>query len=621
MKIALGQMEVRAGNIEVNLKVMKSMIEDAVSQQADLIVFPEQCVGGYLLGDTWLDESFCDQLEQANELILSWSKSIAIIYGNISTLPYNGVSHGRDGRRIRLNCAYFAYQQQWVTKEDSVEHRYVKHLNPDYRIFDDSRYFLSALELSAQKGLNSVAELKSYVLKKDNQVYRIGLEVCEDLWSKDYSFDVTEGYIQQGVEMIVNISSSPWTRNKESARDRLIENKYNKAQDNFPYFVYVNCVGMQNTGKNVVVFDGDSSLYNKQGKLINRCNEEFKEECKVVDLKEEDCLPVAKNKVVSALLCAIKAFDDQLFHQQPPWIIGLSGGIDSAINAALLCLAIGSDRVVGYGLSSRYNSDKTKNNAKTIADKLNIRFISGSIEEVDEATLTTIKSYGYQDTYASLVYENIQARLRGHLLSTFASIEGGVIVNNGNKVELALGYCTLYGDAIGALSPLGDCTKVQLFELAEMINDIYKDEIIPRNLIPSIDNEVISWEMPPSAELKEAQFDPMKWFYHDWLIEKLLEYPCVSIEKIMESYLDGTLLNGEMGKWLRYYKLDDASSFIKDLQWIRNTLKSNVFKRMQTPPVVMISRGAFGSDYREVQLPVTDSEQYLSLKEKILNRK
>ena len=208
--------------------------------------------------------------------------------------------------------------------------------------------------------------------------------------------------------------------------------------------------------------------------------------------------------------------------------------------------------------------------------------------------MDTPQDYGYPQA-EGLALENIQARLRGHLLSSFASMEGGVIVNNGNKVEAALGYCTLYGDAIGALSPIADCTKVQLFDLAKQINAAFNREIIPANLLPQTQDGCLIWEFPPSAELKDDQRDPMKWFYHDWLISKLTEYPSGQAEEIMEDYLSGQAQSSEVGRWLTYYGLDDPRAFIDDLEWVLRTMQGAVFKRIQFPPLIMISRGAFGA--------------------------
>jgi NAD+ synthase (glutamine-hydrolysing) len=188
------------------------------------------------------------------------------------------------------------------------------------------------------------------------------------------------------------------------------------------------------------------------------------------------------------------------------------------------------------------------------------------------------------------------------LLSSIASSVGGVILNNANKVETALGYATLYGDTIGALSPLGDCTKVQLFDLANEINTLFQDEIIPKNLIGQLTEKGYHFDLPPSAELKEKQVDPMKWGYHDALVSKLTLYPGFQIHEFEKKVLTNTLDDETMAYWLRIYGLDqDLEAFKADLQWFKKSVSQGIFKRIQMPPIVLISRGAFGYDYREVQ--------------------
>jgi NAD+ synthase (glutamine-hydrolysing) len=225
-----------------------------------------------------------------------------------------------------------------------------------------------------------------------------------------------------------------------------------------------------------------------------------------------------------------------------------------SVTAALLRMALDDPaRIVGYNLATRYKSDVTKMNAYELAQALGIRLVNGSIERVVEATDAVVASYGYAEgATAGLVQENIQARLRGHMLSTFAAIEGGVIMNNGNKVEAALGYATLYGDAIGAIAPIGDITKVRLFRIARLVNKRLGKAVVPENLIPIETDDGYLWETMPSAELKDAQKDPMKWFYHDWLVENLLDSPEFGVEDLMQAYLEDKLMSSPVAKWIRF---------------------------------------------------------------------
>ncbi len=610
MKIAIAQMDIIAGQCELNFNKMKQMITSAKKDRADLIVFPEMSITGYMLQDKWTDSEFLKTVMEYNHRLCGLSEGIGIIYGNVF-IDVNAT--GRDGRVIRYNAAYFCMNKQWVNREHGKAGIYVKHLLPEYRMFDDERYFTSALDM----GLSHEETCSPFIVEIAGKQIKIGLEVCEDLWSKDYSFDVTKHYLDKNVDLIVNVSSSPWTLNKELSRDKQVQAHY-KMNGKFVPFVYANASGMQNTGKTICMMDGNSRVYNEHAECIASCNDAFNEELKVVDLSTIDIEKPVENKLFHALISAIKQVDKQMFNSSVRWIIGLSGGLDSTINACLLTYALGANRVIGYNMASQYNSDTTKNNARKLAEGLGIEIREGSIEGVVNATLGTMKEYKYMNADHGLVFENIQARIRGHLLSTFASLEGGVVINNGNKVEVALGYCTMYGDSIGAFSPLGDCTKVQLFELGYLLNKVFNKEVVPTNLLPQVEGDIIKWELPPSAELKDNQLDPMKWFYHDWLISKITEYPGYQIESICESYLDGSLLNSEMGQWIKYYGLDDPKKFIDDLEWVLSTMKKAVFKRLQMPPIVLVSRGSFGNDFRESQINTIPSMKYMDLKEKIL---
>lgn len=606
MKIAIGQMNVVVGQCENNFNKMATMIAYAKENEADFIVFPEMCVGGYCLQDKWLDTNFLDTLISYNDRIKELSNGIGILFGNVA-IDKN--KKGRDGRCVRYNAAYFCMDNKWIKSMNQQEY-YIKHLLPNYRLFDEERYFESALDMNQETCAPFIVNVKGKDIK-------VGIEICEDLWSADYSFDVTGNYIKQDVDLIFNLSASPWTLNKELSRDKQIR-AHLKNHGKFVPFVYANACGMQNTGKSICVLDGNSKVYDASAQCIGGCNDEFKEECKIIDLDNQEECKQTEDKLLKALTVAIKQVDQQMFNGKVKWIIGLSGGLDSTINACLLVHALGPSRVVGYNMASQYNSDTTKNNAKDMANRLGIEIREGSIEKIVDATIETMKDYHYEGADQGLTLENIQARVRGHMLSTFAALEGGVVINNGNKVEVALGYCTMYGDSIGAFSPIGDCTKVQLFELGHSLNNVFAKEVVPLNLLPQIEEDQVKWDMPPSAELKDAQLDPMKWFYHDWLISKMIEYPGYQIETIMTSYLDGTLNQSEMGKWIRYYGLDKPKAFIDDLEWVMRTVQKGIFKRIQLPPSIVISRGSFGNDFREAQVQFQSSNKYEELKKQIL---
>lgn len=593
LKIALGQMRVKAGHVQENVKTMLDMIHDAKLQGADMIVFPEMCISGYMIADRYHDFAFLSYAEKMNEIIKEHSSNIIVVWGNIALSIQGKSIKGHDGRFGRANSVYMAYNQNYVPRENGLHYPGVKTLLPNYRIFDDARYFLSSINLSQTLGLDFFSP---FVLDYNGSTYRMGLEICEDLWSQDYEINPTLNWVSQNVDLIINVSASPWTLNKESSRFKALAHHMNQVES-FPTFVYVNQVGFQNNGKNVIGFDGGSMIVDPSGKVIVQAPDHFTQ---ALVLETSDKKPTM-SKLLTGIVSAIQCFDEEILPFEPPWIVGLSGGLDSSIGVSLLTLALGNNRVIGVNMATQYNSQTTISNAQKLANKLNIQYHAGSIESLVEVTHQVSEAFGFP-LQSSLAQENAQARLRGHLLSSIASSVGGVILNNSNKVETALGYATLYGDTIGALAPLGDCTKVQLFDLANEINALFKDEIIPYNLIGQLSDQGYHFDLPPSAELKEKQVDPMKWGYHDALVSKLTLYPGFKITEFEKQVLTHTLEDETMSFWLKVYGLDqDHEAFKKDLTWFKKSVSQSIFKRIQMPPIVLISRGAFGFDYREVQ--------------------
>lgn len=632
LSIAIGQMDVVAGQPSKNFETIVRLTKAAKQAGADLIVFPEMCVGGYFLADKWTDEAFVAYLDSFNDRIRALSDGIGIIFGNVSRTYLDAGHPGSDGRACRYNTAFFAQNGAWVAREtgsglspaqaQAIAGRYIKTLLPDYRMFDDARYFTSAVRDAAwHPELDfGMAYAAPFAFTVRGETYRIGLQICEDLWSGDYPFNPTERYVAGNCDAIINISASPWTLNKDLGREKRVREHVRQLGHITP-LLYVNAVGMQNTGKNVLSFDGGSTAYDTAGQVTAQLRDDFQESLEVIHLGVPGCrVDRAEDKLLDALIWTLRRFDEQLFPFKPKWIIGLSGGIDSSITASLLRLALDDpSRIVGYNLATRYNSDMTKANAYELARALGIRLVNGSVEEIVTATNTVLHQYGYADEQISqLAQENIQARLRGHMLSTFAQVEGGVIMNNGNKVEVLMGYATLYGDAIGAISPLGDLTKVQLFDVARAINRRMGAEVVPENLIPRETETGFDWQTMPSAELKDQQRDPMKWFYHDWLVQQLTDYPGYGVEQLMARYLDDKLISSPVGKWIRFYGLDDPNAFIVDLEWVLRQMQISVFKRIQMPPILTVSRGSFGFDFRENQAIYEQTDRYRALKAEIL---
>lgn len=576
MKLALVQQRVYSGNVKKNFQTLKDTVA-MWKDKADIIVFPEMSLSGYFLGDRYDNKDLEKELLELNEVVRELSKGTAIIWGNI------GCNENK-----RYNVAYFAIDGEWAKRPSKTNRGYyTKHLLPTYSVFDDARYFNEG---------NGNFEPFDYKGKK------VSIQVCEDLWDEAYDVSPTQEMLKHNPDIIVNISTSPWTKTKDSARMEAIK-RHNLE---IPY-VYVNATGMQNNGKNVMVFDGGSMVV--MGEKVYQCQNNFEESVELVDVDTFEAKESTEDKkLFQAILKGIEYFDEEALPYKPKWIVGVSGGLDSSVTVALLARALGKERVLGITMPSKFTRDITKTNAYHLKEKLGIDFKEIPIGAMVDAS---VQSLPY-DKVEGLSYENIQARLRGHTLMSVASLENGVVSNNGNKIEVAFGYATLYGDAIGALGILGDLSKMEVGWIAECLNET--DEIVPENLIPKKQSSEVTWGFAPSAELAQDQFDPMKWGYHDDLVEYLNHH---SLRELLEMYLSGEIFNHALGSTLKSYGLDNGKAFIKDLRWVIRTVNTATYKRIQMPPILTVSEDAYGTGLRESQLPLYISEDVEVLMAKI----
>ncbi|MGV8151680.1 MAG: NAD(+) synthase [Candidatus Nanoarchaeia archaeon] len=662
VKFALAQMKVVPGKPDINVENMLKFIENAKKEKVDVIAFPEMCIGGYLLGDKWLSEEYCLDLMDYNETIKNASEGITIIYGNVyldnnesivKRSKKKSIHPNKDGRVRKYNAVYIYKDKKEVLRNiknnilpQGID---IKTLHPNYRIFDDERYFFSLQDVA--KDLN--VELKElctpFEIEINNKKIKLGLEICEDLWCQDYrlnsqAINKSKFLIENGAEYIINISASPWTFGKNNARDRRVEFLKQDSKYFVPFF-YVNCTGVQNNGKNIVTFDGGSTIYNKEAKPIMLSKCAYEEELIIIQDKELDKKPekrIEKDKIhqkYEALIHGISSIKDMIgLKEYPKVVMGLSGGIDSSVVAALLVKAIGKENVIGVNLPTKYNSQKTKDAAKFLAQALGIKYEIIPIENLVNENIKLLENadiYKDNQKLSTLNIENIQAKIRGtSILSNLSAKYNGIFTNNGNKDEVFLGYATLYGDVGGAFSPIGDLTKIEVVELAKFLNkEIFKKEIIPSTLIPDKLWNFNKDQIQPSAELKEKQIDPMKFIYHCALVDMFTDYKKITPVQIMQWYLEGSLHNHidlylkdiyseEIGlKLMQRWNLFDPKEFVNDLEWFSDQLDKNVFKRIQSPPIIITSKSSFGYDIRESILPVHRSKTYNELKEKILQLK
>ncbi len=659
MKIALAQMKVIPGKAQENVANMLSMITEAKAKKANIIVFPEMCVGGYLLGDKWNSESYCEHLMSFNAVLKQASQGIAVAFGNVyldkniqERTGDKSLHPNKDGRTRKYNAIYVFQNGEEVkrSKKNKIlpESIQPKTLLPNYRIFDDERYFFSNEDLARDFDVPLEEMYSPFELDIGGKKIKMGFELCEDLWCEDYRRDLaplnpTKMLINNGAELIINLSASPWTYGKNNARDRRVFFLKKESGEKFVPFFYVNCVGSQNNGKNVVTFDGGSTVYNKEGKPIIFSKKSYEQELIIIDetnLKEKERIEASKiEQKYEAIINGIKSFKDMNgLKEDPRFVLGLSGGIDSSLVAALLVKALGKERVMAINMPTKYNSEKTKTAAAHVAKKLGIAYETipiGEMVKINEEILNSSNLDNKNKKISELNAENVQAKIRGTaILSNVCGKYNAFFTNNGNKVEVALGYATLYGDVGGAIAPIADLTKIEVVELAKFMNKkIFGEEVIPEVLFPDELWRFKETQIQPSAELKDKQIDPMKFVYHCALIDAYTDFNKKNIEDIMQLYLEGKLhtlvdkylfelLEKNIGlELMKRWGVDNPPEFIKDIEWLDTSIQKNVFKRVQAPPIIITSKSSYGFDIRESILPWEETAKQIELKKKILNLK
>ena len=625
-RIALAQFEVKTGQPNRNVECMLEMIGQARQREVEIIAFPELCISGYILGDLWEIDTLVDDFAAWSECLREASSDICVIFGNVVV---DRRSMGEDGRVRKFNAVRVCHNEQWLGRHSEPPGlppgTQPKTLHPNYRFFDDERHFYSLRKLAMTLGVSIENWMLPFAVTASNgEIFRFGVQLCEDLWSADYSYhdealDTLHLLYQTGAQAVFNLSASPWSWQKNEKRHRTVRAALNRAP--IPFF-YVNQVGAQNNGKNIIVFDGHTSAYAADGRIAALAPA-WEEHLLVI----QDPPPPQPSQseemalIDKALITGLKHLD-HLRGSANRFLVGVSGGIDSSVSLCELVRAFGPERVFALNLPTQFNAPITQNNARTLCQKLGVDYLNLSIQDIYQLVRTKIIGAEFPHEtghYTDLVDENIQARIRGaDILAGLAAKYGLLYSNNGNKTEVALGYATLYGDVNGAIAPLADLYKVQIFALARYLNEtIYQDEIIPENLY---DGTTV-----PSAELSDAQAveqglgDPIKYGYHDAVLRRLIEYrqhPMDLLRAYCERRLFAELDWFDVKKFREYFPT--SADWVDDLEWLAQQLRINYFKRIQAPPIIVLSKRAFGFDLRESQLPQYLPQTYPMWRERAL---
>ncbi len=590
----------------------------------DMIVFPEMAVPGYLIGDEWEYASFLRECERCNEEIRRASAGITVVFGSVAV---DRSRKNEDGRVRKYNALFFAENERFIGPRNGLYPFVIKALAPNYREFDESRHFCDLRKLAMEER-KSVADFLEPV---PSRLGLLGAVLCEDAWDADYAVSPLAELSKKGAVLMINCSSSPFTLDKNSKRERIYSthaSRYGKP------LLYVNNIGIQNNGKTVFTFDGSSCVYDARGRRVAACPA-FEESELSVDIPLEPASPTWGRPIpsrpddISSVYKAI-IFGTERFMKLcgvSRVCVGISGGIDSSVVACLYRRILAPENLLLLNMPSRYNSPTTRTLARDLAERLGCLYAEIPIEDSVRFTISQIDGLCCKSldgrlkeklSLTVLARENIQARDRGaRVLAAVASAFGGVFTCNGNKSELAVGYATMYGDVAGYLANIADLWKMEVYELGRHINtSVYEEPVIPQGC----------FTLTPSAELSEAQNvdegkgDPIIYPYHDLLFKSWVEsWDRVSPEEILEWYAAGELETRLGYKGSIADILPTSAAFVADLErWWNLYQGMAVAKRIQAPPVLAVKRRAFGFDKRESLMGPRYTMRYLELKKKLL---
>ena len=526
MKIGICQINPTVGAIDKNKQLILDYYDKSISNGAELVVFPELAVTGYPPQDLLLRDRFLTSAAAALDEIANHT-SVPMILG--STLVENN---------NLFNCSF-------ICENGKILGHYKKILLPTYDVFDEDRYFKSGDKSSV------------FELKISNESKRIGLQICEDLWDQNYSIDLAESIKDSNADMIINISASPFGDDRLIERSNLIQEKVQKT--GLP-FIYCNLVGSQDE----LIFDGQSLVYDNEANLIAKAKA-FSEDLMIVDFDETNKIKLnvmqREKALYSALSLGVKDYFSKTGHNQA--VVGLSGGIDSSLTACIAVKALGKENVHGISMPSKFSSDHSISDAEMLAKNIGIDYREIPIHSIVESFEALLASDLDKDNIG-VAEENIQSRIRGSILMALSNKYNWLVLSTGNKTELAMGYCTLYGDMNGGLSVISDLSKEDVYKLSRWINQTSKEDLIPENSI----------NKSPSAELRPDQVDPFDYDIVSPLVSALIDNE-KSPTELIKNGIDFDLVKN-----------------------ISNRIRINEYKRRQAAPGLRVSTKAFGMGRR-----------------------
>ncbi|NJM98695.1 MAG: NAD+ synthase [Phormidesmis sp. RL_2_1] len=557
MKIAIAQINPTVGDLTGNAERILSMAQQAADLGADLLLTPELSLCGYPPRDLLMRPSFIQQMQQQ---VMALAKALPPQLLVLVGLAVENKEATSKGEKPIFNSMALLQLGQ-------IREIFHKRLLPTYDVFDEDRYFESGTQASSF--IYSVQGESGYesVLKS----VHIGVTICEDLWNSEsfwgkrtYPINPTQELVAKGVDLVINLSASPFVCGKQRLREDMIAHE--AAQYQCP-IVYVNQVG----GNDDLIFDGQSVAFNRTGKIVSRASA-FTTDLQLVefspdahDLQPAEIVPLlapADAELWAALVLGVKDYAHKCGFTQA--VIGLSGGIDSALVSAIAAQALGSDNVLGILMPSPYSSAHSISDAEQLAHHLGITTQTIPIGPLMSGYDTTLADL-FAGTESGVTEENLQSRIRGNLLMAVSNKFGHLLLTTGNKSEMAVGYCTLYGDMNGGLAVIADVPKTRVYSLCRWLNR--DGEVIPNHILTK----------PPSAELKPDQVDQDSLPNYDILddiLERLVQQQQSADDMIAAGHSPAVVA-----------------------QVIRLVTRAE-FKRRQAPPVLKVTDRAFGMGWR-----------------------
>jgi NAD+ synthase (glutamine-hydrolysing) len=570
MRVALAQINPVSGDIDGNAQTIVAAIDEARRQEADLVVAPEMALPGYCIGDLVEDADFLSANERAIARIAQAARGITAVVGFIDF----------DLRQRNDNGTVRKYNAAAVVRDGRILQRARKSLLPNYRYFDDKRFFAPA---EARQAID---------LPGRSGTTRVGVSICEDMWDDFYEIKPLRELAAQGAAVLLNLNASPFYPGKRHERDALI--RRHVAEVRTP-LVYVNTVGAADNGKNIIPFDGESLVYDRHGRLIAIARQ-FAEELIVVDLgpgatphAAADLPEIDRDReIYDALVMGLRDYMRKSGFTRT--VVPVSGGIDSALVLAIAVDAVGAGQVLAYNLPSEYNTEATRSIAGRLAAALDVNYGVIPISSIDVEVRRTFETHGHA-IERSLTRENLHARIRGLLMMAESNDTGALLLSCGNETEIALGYATLYGDMCGGISVIGDLSKVDVYRLARYVNRRHGREIVPEE----------TFTLKPSAELAANQYDPFDYYVMAPVVTELAERrrgPSELIALFARQALDpARFVPDPDGRTV--YDKHTVESFRAVVSEAAQRMRRSVYKRLQGPPILAVSERAFGFDLRE----------------------